>query len=100
MLRSITLRDPVLINTTGHAAGLLLFGFIIFLLIHDRRAQGIRQTRLSLIAAALAFGWNAGSLIALASHGESTILIDALMTASFSVLSLPTGGPSGRRTTS
>lgn len=88
MLKEVTLRDPVLINTIGHSAGLLLFGFVIILLLRDRRAQAIRQTRLSLIAAALAFGWNAGSLIALASHRQSTLLVDVLMTASFSLLSL------------
>src|SRR5438045_2363829 len=88
MLKDITLRDPVLINTIGHTAGLLLFGFIILLLIRDWRAQGIRQTRRSLIAAALALGWNAGSLVALASHDQSTLLLGILMTGSFSVLSL------------
>lgn len=88
MLKDITLRDPVLINTIGHTAGLLLFGFIILLLIRDWRAQGIRQTRRSLVAAALALGWNAGSLIALASHDQRTLLVGILMTFSFSLLSL------------
>jgi signal transduction histidine kinase len=88
MLSDVDLRDPVLINTIGHTAGLLLFGFIILLLLRDWRAHGIRQTRRSLVAAALALAWNAGSLIALASEDQSTLLTGILMTASFSVLSL------------
>ena len=83
-----SVRDPVLINTIGHAAGLLLFGFIILLLTRDGGAQGIRRTRLPLIAACLAFAWNAGSLVALALRDPSRLLIGVLMTGSFSVLSL------------
>lgn len=82
MLKDFNLRDPVLINTTGHSAGLLLFGLIIILLIRDWRAHGVRQTKLSLAAAALALSWNAGSLVALASH------YDIIATLSYSVLSL------------
>jgi two-component system, LytTR family, sensor kinase len=77
------LRDPVLINTVGHSAGLLLFGLIFILLIRDWRAHGVRQTKLSLAAAALALTWNAGSLIALASHEPAIVVI-----VSFSALSL------------
>jgi two-component system, LytTR family, sensor kinase len=77
------LRNPVLINTVGHSAGLLLFGLILILLIRDWRAHGVRQTRLSLAAAALALIWNAGSLIALASNEPATVVV-----ISFSALSL------------
>ncbi len=88
MLTGTNLRDPVLINTLGHTAGVLLFGFIIVLLIRDRRAYGSRQARLSIVAAVLALAWNVGSLIALASHDPSSMPIGLVMTASFSVLSL------------
>lgn len=88
MLTGTNLRDPVLINTIGHTAGLLLFGFMIALLIRDRRAHGIRQIRLSILAAALALAWNVGSLIALASSHPTSVSIGIVMTASFSVLSL------------
>ncbi len=88
MLTGTNLRDPVLINTIGHTAGVLLFGFIIALLIRDRRSYGIRQTRLSTLAAALALAWNVGSLVALASRDPSSVPIRLVMTASFSVLSL------------
>ena len=57
MLTAVSWRDPALINTIGHAAGLLLFAVIILLLIRDRRAHGVRQTRLSIAAAGLALSW-------------------------------------------
>ncbi len=88
MLQSANLRNPVLINSIGHTAGLLLFGLILYLLVRDWRAHGMRQTRLSLIAAALAFAWNVGSLVALGSAEENSLIIKLLITASFSFLSL------------
>jgi two-component system, LytTR family, sensor kinase len=86
MWNNANLTDPVLINTVGHTAGLLLFGLTIGLLIRDWRSNGVRQTRLSVVAAALALAWNAGSLIALGSTNE--LLIRIVMTLSFSVLSV------------
>jgi hypothetical protein len=80
--------DPSLINTIGHTAGVLLFGLIIVLLIRDWRTHEMRQINLSLIAATLAFGWNIGSLIVLASPNPGSRLIEIVMTASFSTLSL------------
>ncbi len=88
MLQGVTLRNPVLINSIGHTAGLLLFGLILLLLIKDWRANGIGQTRLSLIAAGLAFCWNLGSLIVLAQPRDNSLSIGLVMTASFSLLSL------------
>jgi two-component system LytT family sensor kinase len=86
MWNNANLTDPVLINTIGHTAGLLLFGLTIGLLIRDWRSNGVRQTRLSVVAATLALAWNAGSLIALGSTNE--VLIRIVMTLSFSVLSV------------
>lgn len=80
--------DPSLVNTIGHTAGVLLFGLIIALLIRDWRTHEMRQIKLSLIAATLAFGWNIGSLIVLASPNPRSWLIEIVMTASFSTLSL------------
>ncbi len=90
MLTESTLRDPVLINTIGHTAGLLLFGFIIVLFLRDRRIHGIRRTKLSIAAASLAFCWNVGSLIALAVGGDQqdSPHMAVIMTAAFAVLSL------------
>ncbi|MBV8810785.1 MAG: histidine kinase, partial [Acidobacteriaceae bacterium] len=81
-------RDPILINTIGHTAGVLLFGLIATLLIRDWRIHGIRQTRLSLVAALLALGWNIGSLIILASPDPASPRIQFVAAAIFSMLSL------------
>jgi hypothetical protein len=88
MLIQTNLRDPTLINTIGHMAGLLLFGFIIILFLRDHRAHGIRQSKLSIIAAALALGWNIGSLVALGAGDPWSVSMAIVMTASFGVLSL------------
>jgi hypothetical protein len=88
MLTESSLRDPVLINTIGHTAGLLLFGFIITLFLRDRRAHGIRQTKLSITAAGLALAWNVGSLMALGAGESGSMLMAIVMAAAFSVLSL------------
>jgi len=82
-------RDPIFINTIGHSAGVLLFGMIIALLMRDWPTHGMRRTKLSLIAALLALGWNIGSLIVLASNDPgSSAWIEFVATASFSMLSL------------
>lgn len=88
MLDYGSLRDPILVNTIGHTAGLLLFGVIIVLLIRDWRIHGVRRTKLSLVAAILALSWNVGSLIVLALPDPGSLLIGFLITLSFSVLSL------------
>jgi two-component system, LytTR family, sensor kinase len=80
--------DPVLINTIGHTAGVLLFGLIIGLLVRDWRVHGMRQIKLSLSAAVLALGWNIGWLVVLASPDPRSKLIEIVITASFSMLSL------------
>lgn len=82
-------RDPIFINTIGHSAGVLLFGLIIALLIRDWPTHGVRRTKLSLIAALLALGWNIGSLLVLASNGSGSVAwIEFISTANFSMLSL------------
>ena len=88
MLLGENLRDPILINTIGHSAGLLLFAFIIILFVRDRRSHGIRPTKLSILAASLALAWNIGSLIALVPGSAKLISLDLVMTGAFSVLSL------------
>jgi uncharacterized membrane protein len=85
---SISYPDPLLINTVGHSVGVLLFGVLVVLLFKNQRHNGLRQTRLSLIAGLLAFLWNLGSLLVLASSEQETLLLEAVVTFSFSVLSL------------
>lgn len=88
MLGTFNLRDPTLINTIGHSAGVLLFGLIILLLISDWRAHGVRRTKLSVAAAGLALGWNVGSLVALALPDQASASMGIVLAYSFSVLSL------------
>ena len=85
---SIDYRDPLLINTVGHSVGILVFGAMAVLLVKDWRHNGLRQTRLSLTAALLAFFWNLGSLLVLAASGHESLALEALVTFSFSILSL------------
>ena len=80
--------DPILINTVGHAAGVILFGLIVVLLVRDGRLHATHQIKMSLVAAGLAFGWNIGSLVVMASAEPESLGIRIVTTASFSVLSL------------
>ena len=80
--------DPVLINTVGHCAGALLFCVIILLLIRNWRTHGISRAKLPLVAAALALGWNVGSLLILGSPDAAPEWIAAVATASFSMLTI------------
>jgi two-component system LytT family sensor kinase len=76
-------KESLLVNTLGHAAGVLIFGIFLFLLIQDRAARRLRGSSKSMLAAALALVWNLASLLVLgfgAHTGTDTI--------AFSVLSL------------
>jgi len=52
----------LLINLVGHAAGTLIFGMFLALFLRDRAGSRLRGSRLTIMAAALALIWNAGSL--------------------------------------
>jgi two-component system, LytTR family, sensor kinase len=76
-------KESVLVNTLGHAAGVLIFGIFLFLLIQDRAARRLRGGGKPMLAAALALVWNLASLLVLgfgAGLGTDTV--------AFSVLSL------------
>src|ERR1039457_1825991 len=88
MAAYVNWRDPILINTIGHTAGVLLFGVIIALLVRHGRTDGMRHVMLSLIAAVLALSWNIGSLTVLASPHPDSQAIEIVITTSFSMLSL------------
>jgi len=78
-----SVKESLLVNTLGHAAGVLIFGIFLFLLIQDRAARRLRGSTKSMLAAALALVWNLASLLVLgmgARTGSDTI--------AFSVLSL------------
>src|SRR3954466_14582117 len=72
-------RDPILINTVGHWAGVLLFSVTILLLIRNWRLHGIKSVKLPLIAAGLALGWNLGSLVILGWPGVNPVWLSAVV---------------------
>ncbi|MDX2152628.1 MAG: histidine kinase [Bryobacteraceae bacterium] len=86
---TLTVHEPLLVNTIGHSAGTLLFGIFLVLLLGDRTGRGQRRTRLSFTAAALAFAWNLASLLVMAlASGQSGVFSRLVTTAGSSALSL------------
>ncbi len=84
----LSIHAPVLVNTIGHCAGVIVFGILLYLLLLDwRRATGERSV-LPGFAAGLALLWNLGSLIGMATSPQGDPVADAIVAASFSVLSL------------
>lgn len=79
----LSIHEPVLINTVGHAAGAVIFGILLYFLIAGRPRAWLPS-----VAAALAMFWNVGSLITLAAGPKEGHLADIAAAASFSVLSL------------
>jgi hypothetical protein len=65
MHTGLVIPDPLLINTLGHAIGVVLFGVFLILAARQRRAGGWRRSSLSLLAATLALTWNLASLLIL-----------------------------------
>jgi two-component system LytT family sensor kinase len=88
MVFRATWRDPILINTVGHWAGVLLFSVTIFLLFRNWRIHGIRSVKLPLAAAGLALGWNLGALFVLGWPDANPRWLAAVITASFSMLTM------------
>lgn len=70
--------EPLLVNTIGHSTGTLIFGLSLFFLLRHRDAD-----RLSIAAAALAFGYNLSSLLVLGFPSEPLV---AVSTSALSVL--------------
>ncbi len=66
----LSIHAPVLVNTIGHCAGVIVFGILLYLLLLDwRRATGERSV-LPGFAAGLALLWNLGSLIGMATSPQ------------------------------
>src|SRR5260370_13336204 len=83
----LSLHAPVLVNTIGHCAGAIAFGILLYLLLLNWRRATEERSLLPSIAAGLAFLWNIGSLMGMATPvGDPTA--DVIIAASFSVLSL------------
>ena len=82
------IHGPVLVNTIGHCAGVLIFGILFYLFVVSWRRAHEDRSLLPALAAALAMLWNAGSLIALARGDGNDGATDIITTISFSALSL------------
>src|SRR5262245_61042725 len=88
MLDALDIHEPLLINSIGHSAGLLLFAGFLILFLRDRRSGQYRQSYLPAAAAILALLWNAGSLYTLAASSGLMPGSDTIATLSFAVLNL------------
>src|ERR1700685_4073732 len=82
------MKESLLVNTLGHAAGVLIFGIFLFLLIQDRAARRLRGSTKSMLAAALALAWNLTSLFVLGATPPYSLFSQITATIGFSVLSL------------
>ncbi len=74
---------PLLVNTLGHSAGVLLFGIFLVLLAQDRTTK-LRAK--PVVAAALALAWNLASLIVLGMGESNSLFQRVIIAAGFSVL--------------
>jgi two-component system LytT family sensor kinase len=84
----LSIHEPVLVNTIGHCAGAVLFGMLLYFFLLNWRHDREERTKLPALAAALAFLWNIGSLVALGVGRQGGTAADVVVAASFSVLSL------------
>ncbi|PYT21065.1 MAG: hypothetical protein DMG57_39830 [Acidobacteria bacterium] len=84
----LSIHEPVLVNTIGHCAGVVIFGMLLYFFLLNWRRTREERSRLPAIAAGLALLWNIGSLVALATGPAGGIAADIIVAASFSVLSL------------
>src|ERR1700675_1714502 len=84
----LRVHKPIIVNTIGHSAGVVIFGLLLYLFVVNRRRARDERSSLPAVAAALAMLWNLGSLVALASAPDTGFAADIIIAASFSVLSL------------
>src|SRR5579863_4387472 len=84
----LSIHEPVLVNTIGHCAGAVLFGMLLYFFLANWRRDREERAKLPALAAALAFLWNIGSLVALGTGPQAGPATDVIVAASFSVLSL------------
>jgi two-component system LytT family sensor kinase len=84
----LSIHEPVLVNTIGHCAGAVLFGMLLYFFLVNWRREREEQSKLATLAAALAFLWNVGSLVALGLGRQGGTAADVIVAASFSILSL------------
>lgn len=88
MPETLDIHEPLLVNTLGHSAGVLIFGIFLLLFFRDWRSARLRRNWLPAAAAALALLWNLGSLVVLATSSVGVPHTELIVAFSFSVLSL------------
>lgn len=88
MGESLQLHEPLLLNTLGHSAGVLIFGIFLYLLITDRVGARLPGHKLAIATAAMALLWDLSSLIVLACTDETTASARVLFAISSSALSI------------
>lgn len=83
----LTNHQPLLVNAIGHLAGAIVFGIFLALALRGGAGRRMRENRLSVASAALAWLWNAGSfaILVLPAGGGARWIVEA---ASFCCLSL------------
>lgn len=77
------------VNILGHAAGVLIFGIFLALMLSQRSSQQLRASLLSLLAAVLALIWNAASLTVIVMdrlHHSAEAVIAGLAFCALSVI--------------
>ena len=84
----LSIHEPILVNTIGHCGGAVIFGMLLYFFLANWRRGREERAKLPVLAAALAFLWNIGSLIALGTGPRGGMAPDIIVAASFSVLSL------------
>jgi hypothetical protein len=84
----LSIHEPILVNTIGHCGGAVIFGMLLYFFLTNWRRGREERAKLPVLAAALAFLWNIGSLIALGTGPRGGMAPDIIVAASFSVLSL------------
>jgi two-component system, LytTR family, sensor kinase len=84
----LSIHEPILVNTIGHCGGAVIFGMLLYFFLANWRRGREERAMLPVVAAALAFLWNIGSLIALGTGPRGGMAPDIIVAASFSVLSL------------
>src|ERR1700687_5398718 len=80
--------EPLAVNILGHAAGAVVFGIFLILLIQDTAGVRFRGKWLSITSAVLALLWNAGSLALLLLPSGAHVASNIISGFSFSALSL------------
>lgn len=85
---SLNIHEPILVNTIGHSAGVLIFSYLLYLLFKDAGVSRAGRPKLAILAASLGLVWNGGSLIALGGLQQGSTLEAFAAVVSFSCLSL------------